>query len=171
MGNERIGWAVELLSPEPCERILEIGCGHGVSVSQICDRLVGGRMVAIDRSAAMIEAAKRRNSGHLAAGRLELQLAEFACAELGSARFDKAFAMRVGVFARGDPARELARLARHLSPSGRLFLIHDEPSHGAADIAQVLGAAACRNGWTVEATLTRAVEGCDVACVIARPPV
>lgn len=171
MANERIGWAVELLSPEPSERISEIGCGHGVAVSLVCDRLVDGRMVAIDRSAAMIEAAKQRNSGHIAVERLKLHLAEFASANLGSARFDKAFAMRVGVFARGDPARELTRLARHLSPSGRLFLFYDEPSHPAVNIAQRLGAAVCRHGWTVEATLTRAVEGCDVACVIARPPV
>jgi protein-L-isoaspartate O-methyltransferase len=48
---ERIRWAVELLHVGPEDRILEIGAGPGVSVSLVCEKLEGGKVVAIDRSA------------------------------------------------------------------------------------------------------------------------
>nr|WP_280921524.1 methyltransferase domain-containing protein [Sinorhizobium mexicanum] len=168
--NDRIAWAVDVLSPGASEEILEIGCGHGVAVTMVCDRLIDGRIVAVDRSATMIEAAKRRNAVHLAAGRARFHTAELASADLGEARFDKAYALRVGAFARKDPARELVVLARHLSPAGRLFLFHDEPGHSADDIARRLEAGIRCNAWTVKAVLTRRLDGCDVACVIALPP-
>lgn len=168
MENERIGWAVDVVAPEAAERILEIGCGHGLAAAMVCDRLVDGRLVAVDRSSAMVDAARRRNAAHVAAGRLEFHVIELARLDLGDARFDKAFALRLGIFARGDPMRELTVLARHLSPSGRLFLFHDEPSRRADEIAGRLEKGVSDNGWTVEATLTRHVGGCNVACVIAR---
>jgi hypothetical protein len=46
---EQVRWAVEVLDPGPEVRLLEIGCGPGVALSLICERLVGGRIVAIDR--------------------------------------------------------------------------------------------------------------------------
>lgn len=170
MAHDRLGWAVEVLSPRQSEHILEIGCGHGVAAGLVCDRLVDGRLIAIDRSAAMIEAARRRNADHVASGRAEFRVAELAGLELASACFDKAFAVRVGVFARSDPASELATLRQHLSPAGRLFLFHDEPSRSAAEILLRLESGLGSSGWGVEARLVGAVEGCEVACLIARPP-
>lgn len=46
---EQVRWAVEVLDSGPEERPLEIGCGPGVALSLICERLVGGQIVAIDR--------------------------------------------------------------------------------------------------------------------------
>ncbi|AFL53548.1 SAM-dependent methyltransferase [Sinorhizobium fredii] len=170
MADDRIGWAVEMLAPKPAERILEIGCGHGVAATMVCDRLIDGRMLAIDRSAAMIEAARRRNAAFVAAGRAEFQVAELARADFGNAVFDKVFALRVGIFARGNPERELSVLRRHLAPQGRLFLFHDEPTRGARDLVGCLEAGLSRNGWTVQAWMTHEAKGCDIACVVAEAP-
>jgi ubiquinone/menaquinone biosynthesis C-methylase UbiE len=62
--SERLVWVVKTLGVEPDDRLLEIGCGHGVAVSLVCERMDGGSIVAIDRSARMIEMAKKRNATH-----------------------------------------------------------------------------------------------------------
>ncbi|WP_179119509.1 SAM-dependent methyltransferase [Ensifer adhaerens] len=170
MSLDRIGWAVDIVAPQASERLLEIGCGHGVAVTKVCDRLVDGEIVAIDRSAAMIAAAAHRNAEYVAAGRATLRVAELRSFDPGQRQFDKVFAIRVGVFTRGDPKREFAALARLLKPDGRVFLFHDEPSTHADEVAAKLDAAALRHQWIVEAQLAHAFDGGEIACVVARPP-
>ena len=41
----RLRWAVSCLDVQPADRLLEIGCGHGVAVSLVCDGLDGGQIV------------------------------------------------------------------------------------------------------------------------------
>jgi trans-aconitate methyltransferase len=48
---------MELLAPQPGERILDLGCGDGVLTKQLVD--LGCRVVAVDSSAPQIEAAKK----------------------------------------------------------------------------------------------------------------
>ena len=47
---------VELLAPKPGERILDLGCGDGVLTKKLVD--LGCEIVAVDSSAAQIEAAR-----------------------------------------------------------------------------------------------------------------
>jgi len=56
--SERLRLVVEQLDLRPDHRILEIGCGHGVAATLVCERLETGHLTAIDRSPRMIEAAE-----------------------------------------------------------------------------------------------------------------
>jgi cyclopropane fatty-acyl-phospholipid synthase-like methyltransferase len=124
--SERLRKVAEELDVRPGDRVLEIGCGHGVAASLICERLEGGRLVAIDRSAKMIAAAVRRNEEHVAAGRVEFLIAALEDVDLGERRFDKVLAVRVGLFHR-DPARAHALAERWLAPGGEVVAVFDPP--------------------------------------------
>lgn len=121
--SARLAWAARCLEVQPGDRLLELGCGHGVVVSLVCERLRDGHIVGLDRSPAMTAAALRRNREHVDAGRATIVTAPLNEADLGGARFDKVFGVHFPPFLRGDPGRELDAVRRHLAPGGRLLIL------------------------------------------------
>jgi SAM-dependent methyltransferase len=124
---ERLRWAVDTLAVQPDDHLLEIGCGQGVAVALICDKLVTGSITALDRSPTMIDAARERNQPHEKAGKAVFQVAALAEADLGAAKFNKIFAVNVNVFWL-KPERDLAILKKLLTPSGALYLFYEPPA-------------------------------------------
>jgi ubiquinone/menaquinone biosynthesis C-methylase UbiE len=122
--SERLRAVVDRLDLRPDHRVLEIGCGHGVAATLVCERLTTGRFTAIDRSAKMIEAATARNVAHVERGTAEFLVAALEDADLGDRRYDRIFAVRVGLFHR-EPARAHALAERWLAPGGRLVTEYD----------------------------------------------
>jgi cyclopropane fatty-acyl-phospholipid synthase-like methyltransferase len=116
--SERLRAIVDALGVRPGERVLEIGCGHGVAVSYLLER--GARVTAVDRSPKMVAAAARRNP------EAEIILGTLEDADLGERRFDAVLAVRVGLFHR-EPDRARALAERWLAPGGRLVVEHDFP--------------------------------------------
>jgi ubiquinone/menaquinone biosynthesis C-methylase UbiE len=138
----RVLWAVERLAVEPDDELLEIGCGGGVAVSLICDRLTSGRITAIDRSPTMVDRATKRNEEQVASGRAAIRLGELDDLELPERSFTKAFAVNVNLFWVRSPEPELELIRRLLSPGGTLSLFYDAPSEPKArTIAERLVAA------------------------------
>jgi SAM-dependent methyltransferase len=166
---ERLVWAVETLGVRPDDRLLEVGCGHGVAVSLVCERLAGGSVLGVDRSAKMIEMAARRNAAHLAAGRASFQVAALHEADLGAAHFDVVYAIHVPVFLRGDPRRELEIVRSHLAPGGR-FALPFQPldPEGTEPTARRLVGVLEAGGFTVEEQRVAELAGGRAGCVLAR---
>jgi ubiquinone/menaquinone biosynthesis C-methylase UbiE len=123
---ERLRSVVDKLDIRPDDRVLEIGCGHGVAATLVCERLEGGHLTAVDRSPKMIEAAIRRNAAYIDAGKAEFLVADLEDLDLGERRFDKIFAVRVGLFHR-DPDRARSLAETWLTPRGALFAFFDPP--------------------------------------------
>lgn len=134
---ERLVWAVEVLDVGPADRLLEIGCGTGVALGLVGDRLRAGHITGIDRSAKAIAAAERRNSRHLQSGRVRLVHTALTDASFAGQVFDKVFAVNVNVFWLA-PARELRLIRGLLAPAGRLLLFYTLPSH--AQVTRVVEA-------------------------------
>jgi ubiquinone/menaquinone biosynthesis C-methylase UbiE len=120
----RLEHLVDALDLRPGERVLEIGCGHGVAATLVCAR--GAHITAVDRSPKMIAAAARRNAAHVEAGRAEFLVMELEALDLGERRFDVAFAARVGLFHR-EPERARALVEPWLVPGGRVVADYDVP--------------------------------------------
>ncbi|MCK9520289.1 MAG: class I SAM-dependent methyltransferase [Dehalococcoidia bacterium] len=120
----RLDWAVDTLDVQPGDALLEVGCGHGVAVTLVCQKLETGAITAIDRSATSIETAARRNADYVASGKAHFETVALADFDPGERRFDKVFANNVGVFVRKQPDRELQVIRECLAPGGKLYLFY-----------------------------------------------
>jgi ubiquinone/menaquinone biosynthesis C-methylase UbiE len=128
--SERLRSIVDGLAIAHGDRVLEIGCGHGVAATFVCERLEGGRLTAIDRSPKMIAAAAARNARFVDAGTAEFLVAELEELDLGDRRFDVIFAVRVGLFHR-EPDRARGTAERWLAPGGTIQAFYDGPAMAA----------------------------------------
>lgn len=119
---------VELLAPQPGERVLDVGCGTGHLTQKIAD--AGAQVVGVDASAAMIAEA-RRNFPEL----------RFEVADATAMRFDEPFD---AIFSNAalhwvkPPEAAIERMAAALKPGGRLVAEFG----GKGNVAGVLNAAA-----------------------------
>jgi SAM-dependent methyltransferase len=166
--SDRIAWAVEVLDVAPDDRILEVGPGHGVAVSLVCERLDGGRITALDRPPKMIEIARKRNRA--CANRARFVTALLEDADLGDQSYDKVFAVHVSAL--HAPGRALEVVRERLTPGGRLYLVSQAPGwkrpndaeRFAAEQGEVLG----RAGFDVEEVLVETIGNGFVNGVVAR---
>jgi cyclopropane fatty-acyl-phospholipid synthase-like methyltransferase len=167
--SPRLAWAVEQIDVQPADRVLEVGCGHGVAVTLISERLHGGTVVGVDRSPTMIRAATKRNAAHVAAGRARFLHALLHQANLGEERFDKVLAVDFPPLLRGRPGRELEVIARHLTDGGTLYVV-TQPLRRPAAAANSITARLEGHGFVIGSVLVEQVDTREAVCVVARLP-
>jgi SAM-dependent methyltransferase len=107
------GPALELLAPQPGELILDVGCGDGALTQKIVD--AGARVIGLDASPEMVEAARARGVDAFVADAQALDLAEQA-ARFG--QFDAAFS-NAALHWMLDPDAVASGIHAVLKPSGR----------------------------------------------------
>jgi cyclopropane fatty-acyl-phospholipid synthase-like methyltransferase len=164
---ERLVWAVETMQVQPDDRVLEIGCGAGVAVGLVCERLGAGRITAIDRSAAMTALASRRNREHLASGKAAIRTAALHQLDAGGERFDRILAVNVGLF-RAHAAEEAVALRRLLADGGRLYLVNQPPVASKTErLVDETARLLEEHGFHVREVLYRQMEPAPAVCVIA----
>jgi SAM-dependent methyltransferase len=123
-------WTVDLIAPEPNARVLEIGCGPGLALAAMCDRISTGRVVGLDHSPLMLVQAAKRNTRAIEEGRLHLHLGGLeALAELNG-NFDVVYSINVAMFWRDRP--EAFRAIRDEIRPGGLLATTYQPRHSGA---------------------------------------
>ena len=141
----RSRWAVGLLDIQPGERVLELGCGPGVALAAIAERVGGGVVVGVDQSPVILRHARRRNVAAIAAGRVDLVCTTVedllpvdhngresspAAAQPFSTPFDAVLAVNnVGFW--DQPGRRLACLRSLMRPGARIALVTQPRCPGA----------------------------------------
>lgn len=114
-------WTVDLLDPQPADRILEVGFGPGVAVEEILKRAPGAFVAGVDFSETMVRAASERNADAIKAERADLRYGEASQLPFADASFDKAFSIH-GLYFWSNPLEVLRELYRVLKPGGLLVL-------------------------------------------------
>src|SRR5688572_1272738 len=122
---ERFIWATDVLAVEPDFNILEIGCGAGIFADCIADKLTSGNILGIDRSAAMIAKAVKRNQHHIDTGKASFKIADFKSLT-PSHSFDSVVAFNVNFFWKAS-APETNLIRKSLKKDGRLYVFHQAP--------------------------------------------
>lgn len=167
--SPRFVWLAAILSLAPDHRVLEVGCGHGIALGLVAERLTSGVVTGVDRSAKMIAAAARRNEAHIQAGRVRLRRASLHELADDPGSFDVIFAMNVASF-QTRPKRDLVAARRLLVPSGALCLSVQQPPWGKreATFLNEIAALLTDYGFVVSKRCREDIEPHPVVAVIAR---
>lgn len=114
-------WIVELLDIRPDDRVLDVGCGPGVTVALIAERATAGLVFGVDPSTEMLRQAARRNEAAVRSGRVELRRGEVSALPFPDGSFTTACTIHSLYF---WPSIEggLRELYRVLGPDGLLVL-------------------------------------------------
>jgi ubiquinone/menaquinone biosynthesis C-methylase UbiE len=110
----------------------DLGCGTGPVTAAVAPFVA--RVIAVDGSAAMLQAARKRLHG---VDNVELRRGELEALPIDDARLDAATLMLV-LHHVSDPAKGLADVARVLKPGGRLLLVDMLP-HDRENYRQQMG--------------------------------
>ena len=163
---ERQRWVVETMAVAPGDRVLEIGCGRGVAVSLICQRLGSGKITAIDRSAAMVRIASQRSAAYVESGMAEVRCEEFEKVTFPVGHFDKIFAVNVSLFWLDTAPGHIDRVKRLLAPEGMLYVFSERPTlAGANAIGDRTGTLLRAHGFTAERITVNSSRGNPLTCV------
>jgi SAM-dependent methyltransferase len=114
--------AIELLSAQPGQRLIDVGCGSG-EVTHLLAGCVGptGSVTGIDPSETMLREARRRHTADAQAP-LEFSVGDASQLDLGDRSVDGAYSERVFQHLQ-DPATAMAELVRVTKPGGRIVVV------------------------------------------------
>jgi SAM-dependent methyltransferase len=101
---------------KPGMNVLDIGCGAGTTTEEIAAKVAPGRVVGLDISKPLIEAARARSSGRTEF--IEADASDYPFAP----QFDLVFS-RLGLMFFVDPEASFANIRRALKPGGRLAFL------------------------------------------------
>lgn len=119
IGTPQAAWGravLERLELAGDETVLDAGCGSGRVTEMLLERLPRGRVLAVDGSASMLEAARERLAGD---DRVEFVQADLLELDLGGRAVDAVLSTATFHWIK-DHARLFARLHAALRPGGQL---------------------------------------------------
>jgi ubiquinone/menaquinone biosynthesis C-methylase UbiE len=170
--RRRNAWTVDLIDPQPGERVLEIGYGPGYAVSLVAERVGAGLAAGVDHSPVMHRQACERNAQAIAFGRVDLRLGGLEALDQLPGRFDAVMSANVAQFW-DDPDAAFALIRRKMKPGGRLATTFqprsgDVSEDAARRMADRIARSCLAAGFPVADIHELALPRAPAVCVLAR---
>lgn len=110
---------VEVMSPQPGERILDVGCGTGFAVRQLSQRLTTGKVCGVDISQAMLAKAKTNTAD---CENVELLLGDAANLPYENDKFERLMCVNCFHYF-PNVAKVIQEFHRVLKPGGMVYIL------------------------------------------------
>ena len=114
--------AIEALGVLQDDRILDIGCGPGIALTELAAAAPAGHVAGVDPSPLMIRVAERRNKPLVRSGRVSVTEGSATALPFPDHSFDKALCVHV-IYFWDELDTCLREIARVLKPGGRIALL------------------------------------------------
>lgn len=122
--SELTDWALCHLKLEGSERMLDVGCGGGKTVSKLCAMLKNGKVYGIDYSELCVEKAKKLNRKNVMCEKAVISRASVSELPFEDCFFDVVTAVETYYFW-PDKLHDLMEISRVIKPYGKLLLVFE----------------------------------------------
>ncbi len=121
-GNEKINkHAIERLEIQSTDRVLDIGFGGGVTITEMLMTIDTGKIYGVDFSEVMVEQGKQKFKDAIAAGKVSIEFADVQQLPFDDNTFDKICTVNT-IYFWPDPLAALQEIKRVLKSSGKLVV-------------------------------------------------
>lgn len=127
---EMTGWALAFLAIKPEDRLLDIGCGGGMTLSRIANQITEGHLDGIDYSDVSVKKSSALNREWIRKGKMTVREGSVEALPFGDETFDKIITVESFYFW-PNPAENLKEVCRVLKKNGHFLLVaetYDNPA-------------------------------------------
>lgn len=117
-------WGLDHIEIKHNDRILDIGCGGGRTVSKLCGLIGNGKVYGIDYSGLCVSKSEKLNSKNILCGKAKILQASVSNIPFEDNTFDIASAVETYYFWQ-DKVNDLKEILRVLKPNGKILLVFE----------------------------------------------
>ena len=121
---EVTGWALGLWEIQPEDRILDIGCGGGMTLNRMSAMSANGHLTGVDYSPVSVQESGKLNAQDIATGKMEVIEASVEAMPFAEDTFDKIITVESFYFW-PSPLENLKEVRRVLKKGGIFHLVAD----------------------------------------------
>jgi ubiquinone/menaquinone biosynthesis C-methylase UbiE len=114
-------WVIDLMHVRPADHILDVGCGGGMAVKLMSERVTTGFVAGVDYSEEMVAQAAKRNAEAVLRGQVQIKVGDVGALPYADASFDKVSGIETFYFW-PDPMAGLREVHRVLKPGGQITI-------------------------------------------------
>lgn len=117
-------WALDFLSFNAGDRVLDIGCGGGAALKRMSEWIISGSLTGVDYSEISVKMSAKLNKADVESGKMKIISASVESLPFSDNAFDKIITVESFYFW-PDPAENLKEVYRVLDRNGTFLLVAD----------------------------------------------